>query len=87
MLGGTKLLPKVRVTAQKPIKRQVGRKEALLCFRGQQLVVGGRADQRSTSPPDNQWTRAFIDRGGGGGTCTNSTGSSDIHLEIGHAVI
>ena len=63
----------------------VGRKGKVALFRS--LATGGGGVgvdtcPKADCPPDNQGTRAFIDREGA--TCRNNTVSSDSHLEIGH---
>ena len=77
------------LAAQKPINRPGWSKGSLLYFRCQQLGWGrGRrrewwtSVQGPTPPlPNKQGVRAFIDRGGqGGSTCRNSTVISNSHL-------
>ena len=68
---------------------QVGGKENLLYFGCWQPGDGGTgwtSVQGPTPPlPNKQGVRAFVDRGGqGGSTCRNSTVISNSHLQIDH---
>ena len=71
------------ITAQKPIKRQVGGKETLVDFGCQQQV--GRADAcpKADSLPLTVRGRSLY-RLKQRATCRNSTVSSDSHLKICH---